>query len=112
MLGVGLGCIMVYFIFGDRELECSYFPNDRVLYDLRKKEIKFSPSAEAQRKDDPRLDSALIWMLDRGDVDFEASNTKLKPCKVYLINLEEPAYQFKIENCDSVATVLEAQIML
>jgi len=107
MLGVGLGVIMVYFIFGDRDIQCNYFPNDRVLYDLRKKELQYSESVAAQMQANSLNDSVVMWALERGKVDFEQSQTEKEPCKEYFIELKEPAYQMNIRNCDSVATVLE-----
>ena len=109
MLGVGLGVVMVYFFFGDRDRQCNYFPNDRVLYDLRKKAIAYSPAVSDQIQNGERIDSALVWALERGQVDFEKSNSRQEPCGTYLINLKEPAYQFLIENCDSKATLLKAK---
>ena len=106
MLGVGLGVVMVYFFFGDRDIQCSYFPNDRVLSDLRKKDLGYSPTVEKQINSGEINDSLLTWALERGKVNFEESNTRKEPCGNYLINLKEPAYQFLIENCDSTATLL------
>ncbi|MDZ7848675.1 MAG: DUF4258 domain-containing protein [Owenweeksia sp.] len=78
LLGTGLGVLLVIFIFGDRDIECSYFPNDRVLYDLRKKEMRISGQAR-QMMDERQLDTAQIsMMLLGGEVDFERSDPAMK----------------------------------
>lgn len=100
--GLGLGTLMVYFFFGDRDIECSYFPNDRVLYDLRKKEIQIKQNL------DPADTIGLRDALERGQVDFEKSSAQAEGCKQYYLGLEDRARFFVIENCDSVATVIEA----
>lgn len=112
LLGVGLGVLAVMFIFGDRDIQCSYFPNDRVLYDLRKKERLF-PEDVMTRMEDAGIDtshiSRLLW---NGKVDFSKSNTELDSCKTYWISLRpegEKAFSILVENCDSTATFLDFQ---
>jgi hypothetical protein len=109
MLGVGLGCVMVYFIFGDRDLQCNYFPNDRVLYDLRKKELEYSPEVQSKLKAGSVKDSVIFWALERGEVDFERTQKGLEDCKQYFILLEEPAYELSVENCDSTAKIMSVK---
>jgi len=111
--GVGLGLLMVFFLFGDRDIQCSYFPNDRVLYDLRKKEIIYSEDI-LQAMEERQLDTADISaMLLGGDVDFERSKTEMEDsCKTYWINFErevDPAFSALWQNCDSTATILKLQ---
>lgn len=105
-MGVGLGVLAVYFIFGDRDIQCNYFPNDRVLYDLRKKQLLYSPAAKLSLAADEVPDSLVVWALERGKVDFENSTARQEPCGVYLIDIEEPDYHLEVENCDSTARVL------
>lgn len=105
LFGVGLGVLAVYFIFGDRDIQCNYFPNDRVLYDLGKKEIAYGEEVRALLAADEVPDSLIVWALERGKVDFENSNARKEPCGIYFIDLENPAYRLQIENCDSTATV-------
>jgi len=91
---------MVMFIFGDRDIESTYFPNDRVLYDLRKKEMSL---AEGLNSSDS---IGLSLALEEAKVDFDASNIGERDCNIYVLNLEDEQLQFEIENCDSTATVL------
>ncbi|WP_417611361.1 hypothetical protein [Owenweeksia hongkongensis] len=111
LLGVGLGTMVVVFMFGDRDdIQCTYFPNDRVLYDIRGKQMVIP--ADIQRQlDESSLDSADIRdMLTGGKVDFEKTDRGMDSCKTYWIDLKrEDRLSFAMEwqNCDSVATALE-----
>lgn len=109
LFGVGLGILAVYFMFGDRDIQCNYFPNDRVLYDLGKKEISYSEEVKTLLAGDEVPDSLIVWTLERGKVNFENSNARKEPCGIYFIELEDPAYRLQVENCDSTATVLTIQ---
>lgn len=111
MGGVGLGVLVVMFMFSDRDFQCSYFPNDRVLYDLRKKELRISADMQ-QNLEARQIDSTDIsMMLLSGEVDFDKSNTlEEDTCKTYWINYSpEDAAAFSAEwmNCDSTAYLLE-----
>lgn len=110
-IGVSMGVLMVFFLFGDRDIQCSYFPNDRVLHDLRKKEVIYQPAIKKQMLE-LRIDTADIRaMLLGGDVDFERSETRQEDsCKTYWIDFEresDPAFSALWQNCDSTATILE-----
>lgn len=103
--------MVVVFMFGDRDdIQCTYFPNDRVLYDIRGKQMVIP--ADIQRQlDESSLDSADIQdMLTGGKVDFEKTDRGMDSCKTYWIDLNrEDGLSFAMEwqNCDSVATALE-----
>jgi hypothetical protein len=74
--GVGLGVLLVAFIFKDRDFECSYFPNDRVLAELHRKPFHGADSAVwfAVGQDS----SVLKAFLTLGEVDFGASQTRTR----------------------------------
>ncbi len=108
LLGVGLGTIMVMFIFGDRNIQCSYFPNDRVLYDLRKKELTIPAEIES-RMQAMALDTADInRMLLSGKVHFKESDTQKDSCKTYWISYKpdgKERFKALLENCADKATL-------
>lgn len=110
LIGVGLGSLMVYFLFGNRDIQCSYFPNDRVLYDLRKKNLVIEEPI-LQELESLQLDTSDISALLRnGKVDFKQSNTKVDSCKTYWIDYSPPeAKEFSVmlQNCDSTAYLLQ-----
>ena len=109
LLGAGMGVIMVIFMFGNRDLQCNYFPNARVLSELRGKHLTIPSAAQQQIEDLNLPDSALVMALERGEVDFDRSEARREPCNRYLIVMEEedPPYEFRVENCDTIVEVLE-----
>lgn len=112
-IGVGMGVLAVMFIFGDREIGCSYFPNDRVLSDLRKKELIISPDIQLQMNSAGMDTSDISVLLERGKVNFDEVDRGLDTCKTYWIKLEEESkspFSALFQNCDSTATILELDL--
>lgn len=110
-IGIFLGVLMVKFLFGGRDIQCSYFPNDRVLYDLRgKKERIITPAAQAQLNA-YSLDTSLITdLLYTGKVNFKKSNTEADSCNTYWIDFKQenkPNFSVNFMNCDSSAILIE-----
>lgn len=108
MVGVILGTILVIFFFGDREIKCSYFPNDRVLADLQKKELLFSSEVDCLNEC-LGADTTFYFHVLRGSVvDFDHNQRGTdNQCTEYKMSFTDTAgeHLFYIENCDSTATV-------
>lgn len=106
-----MGIVLVIFMFGNRDLQCHYFPNARVLSELRDKELRVAPAAQQQMKDLQLPDSALVIALERGEVDFGRSAPRQEPCNQYLIVVQEPPqpYELSLENCDTLVEVQEVR---
>lgn len=108
-----MGILIVVFLFGDRDIQCSYFPNDRVLYDLRAKEIKYLPETEAQMVRNNIDTSEISAILMMGNVDFSRSDTENDSCNMYWIDFkpkESRKISAQFRNCDSTATVLQVLV--
>lgn len=78
--------------------EFCYFPNCRVLKELRSKPLQIDTSLR------DIADTLLIQrMLREGDVIFRESNTEARPCKIYRIRGEEGDQRLAItlENCET-----------
>ena len=104
LVGVAIGVVLVYFIFGNRDIQCSYFPNDRVLYDLRKKDLHFSQNVEEKYHDTILAEDFLLM----GDVDFERSATEnTDTCNHYIIvhSTDSAEYEMQVYNCDKTARI-------
>lgn len=99
---------MAYFFFGDRDIQCNYFPNDRVLYDLRKKDLTLSPELSAKLAAGEADTNGLSAALERARVDFKRSRIEDGQCNVYFLDLKDMQKSFEIENCDSTAVLLGA----
>lgn len=115
--GFAVGLIFVLFFLGGKKSSCSYFPNARVLKEIRFKQREISPQA-AQFFETQKIDTVVIQkLLHQGKVDFTNSQTSSKePCRVYLINGEhrKQKLQLHIQECketDSIATITKAELI-
>lgn len=107
--GFSIGLVILAFFLSGKKTTCNYSPNSRVLKNIRIKEKVYSESALKQLSQN-RLDTTHVSRLfSSGNVDFGGSNTDLDSCKTYLITgeAEERSLEILVENCDSIATVLE-----
>ncbi len=85
LVGLVIGLFFVALVFSGKDTRCNYFPNARVLNDLRNKPFYYSDKASvilAQKW----IDTADIKnSLQYGDVDFDNSNLIVKKGKMYTI---------------------------
>jgi hypothetical protein len=85
-VGLIIGCFFVALVFSGKDTRCSYFPNSRVLNDLRNKPFEYSEKATSILAQ-PWIDKTDIKnSLTYGDVDFDKSDTEFgKNTKLYII---------------------------
>ncbi len=112
--GFAIGLILLYFFVGGAGASCEYDygPNARVLKNLRLKKHVFSEKT-MDALGSAGMDTTSITRLFRnGDVLFSESNTKLDSCKLYVIEgtTKEKLLKVTVENCDSIATIINAEI--
>lgn len=107
LIGLSLGLVILSFIFKEKNTEFCYFPNCRVLKDLREKPLTFGPEV-AQLLDNSvisreQIDSVLV----DGDVNFDKSDTKTSPCKTYYIDgeINAKSVELMVKRCDNMAEV-------
>jgi hypothetical protein len=85
LIGLIMGLFFVAAIFSGKDTRCNYFPNARVLNDLRNKPFYYSDKA-SQILAEKWIDTTDIKnTLKFGDVDFDKSNVELKKGKLYII---------------------------
>lgn len=86
LVGLVLGCFFVAVVFTGKDTRCNYFPNARVLNDLRNKPFEYSEKA-SQVLAEKWVDTADVKRsLEFGDVDFDKSDTEFgKNTKLYVI---------------------------
>ena len=85
LIGLVMGCFVVAAIFSGKDTRCNYFPNARVLNNLRTKPFQYSDKA-IQTLNEKWIDTADIKnTLTYGDVDFDQSNVSFKKGKLYII---------------------------
>jgi hypothetical protein len=111
LIGLSIGLVFLFFFLKKKSEETGahfcYFPNCRVLKDLRSKPLIYSEQIN-QLVTDQVLDSVtLAYFLNEGDINFKKSNTKSENCKTYLIEgiVKEKLRALTVKNCDSTVLV-------
>ena len=85
LVGFMIGIFFVSMVFSGKDTRCNYFPNARVLNDLRNKPFNYSEVATPMLAE-KWIDTADIKnTLTHGDVDFDKSNVKFENGKIYII---------------------------
>ena len=85
LIGLIMGLFFVAAVFIGKDTRCNYFPNARVLNDLRNKPFYYSDKA-SQVLNEKWIDTADIKnTLKYGDVDFDNSNIVIGSGKLYVI---------------------------
>lgn len=85
LVGLIMGCFFVAAVFSGKDTRCNYFPNARVLNDLRNKPFHYSDKA-SQVLNEKWMDTSDIRnCLKLGDVDFDKSNVPEGNGKLYII---------------------------
>ena len=111
MVGLSIGLIFLVFILkkksGEEGLDFCYFPNCRVLKDMRSKPMTFSESLPEQYRDTMMIKA----FLKDGDVNFGKSDTKSEPCKTYFISheIDGEAMELQAKNCEDSVEVESLQ---
>lgn len=110
LVGLVLGLFFVALVFSGKDTRCNYFPNARVLNDIRNKPFNYSEKA-SQVLAEAWIDTIDIKnTLQYGDVDFDKSNTEMNKAKVYVIEgktMKNIPITLKISNRAEKATLEE-----
>jgi len=86
LVGFILGCFIVAGILTGKDTRCNYFPNARVLNDIRNKPFEYSLEASAVLAENWIDTIDIKNTLTYGDVDFDKSNVKLNKGKLYIVD--------------------------
>ncbi len=81
-----MGSFVVAAVFSGKDTRCNYFPNARVLNDLRNKPFHYSDKASLILAEKWIDTSDIKNCLKYGDVDFDKSNIKVGTGKLYTID--------------------------
>ncbi len=101
LVGLSIGIVFLVFFIkkksGGKDTEFCYFPNCRVLKDMRSKPLEFSDTLDEKFRDTLLIRS----FLKDGNIDFGKSDTKAEPCKIYRIEreLETGSHRMEAHNC-------------
>ena len=113
MVGLAIGIVILTFLLKkktvDTGTEFCYFPNCRVLKELRSKPLAYSPSIEELLSTTSLDTTDIKAVLRDGDVNFSRSNTEATPCKEFMVEgrIKEQEASLLFKNCENT-TILEA----
>ena len=117
LIGLSIGLVFLFFFLKKKSDETGvsfcYFPNCRVLKELRSKPFTYSKQID-QMVADQTLDTLTIdYFMNEGDVNFKKSNTKNTTCKTYLIEgvVKEKLMTLTVKNCDSTVLIDKIQVL-
>ncbi|SHG32799.1 DUF4258 domain-containing protein [Flagellimonas flava] len=108
LVGLSIGIVFLVFFLkkksGENGIEFCYFPNCRVLKDMRSKPLVFDDGLPSEFRDTLLIRS----FLEDGDIDFGKSDTKSEPCKVYYIQktISHQKVELQTENCPDQVNII------
>lgn len=110
-VGLVLGLFFISLVFSGKNTSCNYFPNARVLNDIRTKPFNYSDEASKVLAQDWIDTIDIKNTLEFGDVDFDQSNTEFESkTKLYIIEgktIKNQPIILKISNRAESATLEE-----
>ncbi len=111
--GFVIGIILLFFILSGKKTSCAYGLDARTLKNIRLKNRAFSENTLLVLRENRMDTNAISTLLKEGDVVFSESNTRFDSCKQYVITgkVLERKLKIKVENCDSLATVMTAEVI-
>lgn len=110
LVGFILGSFIVAGILTGKDTRCNYFPNARVLNDIRNKPFEYSKEASVVLAEKWIDTTDIKNTLTYGDVDFDKSNIKFENGKLYVIEgktIKNQAITLKVLNCSNKAILKE-----
>ncbi|MBK8601478.1 MAG: DUF4258 domain-containing protein [Flavobacterium sp.] len=94
LIGFTFGLFFVTAMFMGKDTRCNYFPNARVLNDLRNKPFVYSDEASAILSQGWIDSTDIKNSLTYGDVNFDQSNVQVGSGKRYIIEGKTVKNQF------------------
>lgn len=110
--GFSIGLVILAFFLNGKKTSCSYGPEARVLKNINKKKIVFSDYVNSQINNNVIDSTKIRTILKKGDINFSESNTRQKPCGIYIVegDYNDRNLLLTVENCDSLATITHLKI--
>lgn len=83
--GMVIGMVFLFMFLNGKDMSCSYFPNARVLKDIRTKPFYYSDESKSKLNQKWVDTSDIRKTLTYGDVVFDKSNVPTGGGKLYII---------------------------
>ena len=108
--GFALGLIILAFFFSGKKTSCAYFPEARVVKNIKNKPFTLSAKAKSSLAT-LQLDTTIISALyATADVNFSKSETRREPCGYYIfegLSPDNKELNMTLYNCDSLVKIEE-----
>jgi hypothetical protein len=85
LVGFVIGLFFVALVLSGKDTRCNYFPNARVLNDIRNKPFLYDIEASRRLSEDWVDTIDVKNTLTDGDVDFDRSNKPIDGGKLYIV---------------------------
>jgi hypothetical protein len=108
LVGFVIGSFFVVLVLSGKDTRCNYFPNARVLNDLRNKPFHYDTIATQQMSKGLADKADIKNILTYGDVDFDKSNIPAEGGKKYVIygqNTKEKKITLEVINYSDKAVL-------
>lgn len=105
--GFSIGLVFLAFFLNGKNVSCNYGPEARVLKNISTKKHIYSSDIYNFMSNNAIDSIEVANIIRNGSVNFSESQTQLDSCKVYIIEGEYNAkeYRISLENCDSIARI-------
>jgi hypothetical protein len=110
LVGLTMGCFVVAMVLSGKDTRCNYFPNARVLNNLRNKSFEYSENASKTLSQNWIDTLDIKNTMQYGDIDFSISNKPYKNGKIYVIEgqtLKNQKITLKVINYENKAVLEE-----
>ncbi len=109
MIGFMIGLLLVFILFGNRT--CSSLSEVK-MSELKRQNIRFSEKVNCQLKCLHKTSAQLKAELDFFEVNFDKSQPREKPCRIYYLEPREPfkkfySYHLIVKDCDETSWLSE-----
>jgi len=112
IFGFAIGIFFVSMIWNQKGVSCNYFPNARVLNDIRQKPFYYSQQADSAIAQGWIDQNDIKFVLTEGSVDFSKSKKPMPGGKLYVIEgqtTKKQAVELQVVNGEDKATLLRIE---
>tara|TARA_R110002033_G_scaffold16968_6_gene46691 strand:- start:695 stop:1066 length:372 start_codon:yes stop_codon:yes gene_type:complete len=110
--GFSIGLIILAFFLNGKHASCSYGPEARVLKNISTKKLVYKNAAIMTLSENGLDTTSMAQIVSNGRISFSDSQARKKPCGIYAIdgNINAKEVVLTVENCDSIATIMNIAI--
>lgn len=107
--GFAIGLVLLAFFLNGKKASCvnDYGLDARTLKNIRSKTLVYSSDASSFMKQKDIDTTKINYILFKGDINFSKSDTRKKPCGIYIVEgtINRQETELTVENCEKTATI-------